>query len=571
MPTYFTRNTALERVLQHPVCAEIIRLLENDFSEAQRYDFAPRNVEEALEDYREVMRQVAIRCRETIAPNARTVDEQGVRLHQGRVRYPAATRQNLRCLTRAGLYGMTLERRFGGLNLPITLFVMASELVARADGSFACLWALQNCAETIATYGSEEQKERYLPLIAAGATCSMDLTEPDAGSDLQAATLRASWSEARKCWLLNGVKRFITNGDADLKLVLARSEAASTDGRGLSLFIVARSSGGVRVRRLEKKLGIRGSATCELVFEDAPAELLGARRLGLIRYVSSLMNAARLGIGAQAVGIAEAALHEAERYAAERRQFGKPIRDFAAVNELLTRMRTNLDVNRTLLYATARQVDLARAYQRLQQLRPLTAEEAQRDKEARLRADLYTPLLKLMAGEACNRIAYDALQIFGGAGYMQDFPVERLYRDARVVTIYEGTSQMQVVAAMKYVGNGVLAHHLRHLLSTLQGGDCDPHEVARLERLVVRFEALVRTAEGGGAACMEYHARRLVECGAMALMSLLGYLEETESQPVRMGHYLLQSEAIFDAHERIIRAEEPYRSTPSDPCSGRER
>lgn len=572
MSNFFTDNAALERVLRHPALLEIAAMQEGDFGEASRYDFAPRNIEETLADYREIMLHVGGICGDVIAPNARAVDLQGPRLEQGRVVYAEGTQENHRRMVQAGLYGMTLERCFGGLNLPMTLFVMASELVARADGSFACLWALQNCAETIAAFGSEEQKQRYLPQIAAGATCSMDLTEPDAGSDLQAASLRASWCEERQCWLLNGVKRFITNGDADLKLVLARSEPTSNDGRGLSLFLVARSSGGVRVRRLEKKLGIRGSATCELVFEDAPAELLGTRRLGLIRYVASLMNAARLGIGAQAVGIAEAALREAEAYAAERRQFGKPIHAITAVAAMLTRMRTHLCASRTLLYATARQVDLARGYSRLQRQRPLTEQEAQHSKASQLRADLYTPLLKLMAGESCNRIAYDALQIFGGAGYMQDFPIERLYRDARVVTIYEGTSQMQVVAAMKYVGNGTLSRHLHNLLTTLQESGRQHKEVERLHGLVTRYDAMVATVEQGDGEGLEFHARRIVECGAMALMSLLGFLETEEQEQLEtMCHYLLLSEATFDFHERIIGVEGPHQESPSYPCSGRER
>lgn len=554
MSNYFTDNPTLERVLRHPALKEIVRLREGDFAEAARYDFAPRNIEEAIEDYREIMVQMGAICGEGIAPNAREVDLQGPRLEEGRVLYAEGTQQNHRLLTEAGLYGMTLERRFGGLNMPTTLFVMATELVARADGGFACLWALQNCAETIAAFGSEEQKERYLPRVVAGATCSMDLTEPDAGSDLQSAMLRATWSEERGMWLLNGVKRFITNGDADLKLVLARTENGTTDARGLSLFLVDREQGGVSVRRIEKKLGIKGSATCELVFENAPAELVGMRRMGLIRYVMSLMNAARLGIGAQSVGIAEAALREAEAYAAQRLQFGRPIARLAAVNELLRSIRTRIDASRALLYETARQVDRTQSYGLKLKAEGLEEEERQALKHAQQLADMYTPLLKLMAGEACNRIAYDALQVFGGSGYMQDFPIERLYRDARVVTIYEGTSQMQVVAAMKYVSGGILSAHIGRLIA--EAPQDHPHRAAydRLAPLAVRYEKLIGDTTAEGEVCVEYHARRLVECGAMLLMALLLIAEADDTRSTRsMNHFLLMTEALFAEHEHSIR------------------
>lgn len=553
MSNYFTDNPCLEQVLQHPVLKQIAHLKEGRFEEASRYDFAPRDLDEAIRDYREIMLQTGAVCGEVIAPHAREVDLQGPRLEKGRVIYAEGTQENHRSMVQAGLYGMTLERRFGGLNLPTTLFVMATELVARADSSFTCLWALQNCAETIAAFGSEEQKERYLPRITAGATCSMDLTEPDAGSDLQSAMLSATWSEEHGTWLLNGVKRFITNGDADLKLVLARTESGTTDARGLSLFVVDREQGGVTVRRLEKKLGIKGSATCELVFENAPAELIGTRRMGLIRYVMSLMNAARLGIGAQSVGIAEAALREAECYAAQRLQFGKPIARMAAVSELLATMRTKIDAARALLYETARQVDLSQCYGLKLRADGLEDEERQALKTAQRLADMYTPLLKLMAGEECNRIAYDALQVFGGSGYMQDFAIERLYRDARVVTIYEGTSQMQVVAAMKYVVDGSLVAQLKQLAEQCATKTAYESERAQLLALTERFDKLVAFAANEGETCTEYHARRLVECGAMTLMGYLLLLDAEDERSVRsMKHYVTMATACVAAHEATI-------------------
>lgn len=554
MKNFYTDNDRLERVLRHRDMERIVRLKEHGFRDAGEFDYAPHDTEDAVGGYREAMRLMGELCAETIAANAAEVDRQGPTCADGRVTYAEGTQQNHRLLTEAGLYGMTLARRFGGLNFPTTLFVMASEIVARADGGFACLWALQNCAETIAAFGSEEQQERYLSRVVQGATCSMDLTEPDAGSDLQSAMLRATWSEERGVWLLNGVKRFITNGDADLKLVLARTEAGTTDARGLSLFVLDREKGGVSVRRIEKKLGIRGSATCELVFDNAPAELIGMRRMGLIRYVMSLMNAARLGIGAQSVGIAEAALREAELYAAQRLQFGKPIARLSAVGEMLRSMRTKIDASRALLYETARQVDLSQSYGLKLKAEGLEDEERQALKRSQLLADMYTPLLKLMAGEECNRIAYDALQVFGGSGYMQDFPIERLYRDARVVTIYEGTSQLQVVAAMKHVVNGTLCAHLKEFLTAAEADH--PHRAAfdRLAPLVERYEQLIHDTTAQGERCTEYHARRLVECGAVLLMAMLLISDADDERSVcSMHHYLVMASSLFEGHEQTIR------------------
>lgn len=550
MKNFYTDNESLVRQLHHPDLARIVALYEPEYAEAAQFDEAPRNCEEALTGYREAMRLLGALCAERIAPNAAAVDREGPRCEGGRVYYAAGTAEAMRLLVESGLYGMSLERRYGGLNFPTTLFVMASELVARADASLNNLWALQNCAETLAEFGTEEQCERFLKRVAAGATCSMDLTEPDAGSDLQSAMLRASWSEEQGCWLLTGVKRFITNGDADLKLVLARTEAGTSDGRGLSLFIYDRERGGMTVRRIEHKLGIVGSPTCELVFDRAPAELIGVRRMGLIKYVLSLMNQARLGIGAQAVGIAEAAWRQALLYARQRRQFGRPILEFTAVAELLAGMRTRLDASRALLYATAHEVDVARGLARKAKRGALEGEERTLMKQAQQRADMYTPMLKLLSGEYCNRITYDAIQVFGGSGYVKDFEVERLYRDARVVTIYEGTSQLQVIAAMKYIANGALVAelHAQAERATRRGGF--EYERWTLVELTERFEELIQRTEAEGNAFVELHSRRLVECGGAVLMCYL-LLAEAEGEgrsTLSMRHYLAMTRALVMAH-----------------------
>ncbi len=556
MPNYFIDNDRLERILNRPKMRHVADLREGDYTDAEHYDFAPQNAAKAVEGYRLIAHELGYCCGEVLAANAARVDREGPRYEAGRVHYASGTAENHRLLVEKGLYGMSLPRRYGGLNAPTTLFAMASELIARADASMSNLWALQNCAETIAEFGTEEQAERFLKRVAEGATCSMDLTEPEAGSDLQSVTLRATFDEEQAIWRLNGVKRFITNGDAEIQLVLARSEAGTSDGRGLSLFLYDRRSGGMTIRRIEKKLGIVGSPTCELVFEEAPAELLGVRRMGLIKYIFSLMNQARLGIGAQAVGIAEAAYREALGYARERVQFGRKILHFAAVSELLLTMRTRIDAMRELLYETAFQVDVAQGLQRKAKLEGgLTAEERATMRLAQQRADSYTPILKLMGGEYCNQIAYDALQIFGGSGYIKDCEVERLYRDARVVTIYEGTSQLQVVAAMKYLANGFLTDELM-----ARGREAEKlvgfvHEKRVLQRATEQFAELTNSTEAEGEAFVEYHARRLVECGGAILMGYLLLLTaDDERSRESLSHYVAMVQTLVKAHSETVGA-----------------
>ena len=416
---------------------KVVAVKEKDFAEAGQHPEAPASAEEAVAQYDMVMNLVGEIAGEVIAPNAEEVDHVGPTLEGGRVQYAPGTRRNLDALIQAGLYGISLERKYEGLNWPRAAVVMAAEIIARADVGFATIWGLTDCADTIQEFGDQALKDKYLPRICKGATCSMDLTEPDAGSDLQSVRLKATWDEAAGCWRLNGVKRFITNGDADLHLVLARSEEGSTDGRGLSYFVFDRADGGMVVRRIENKMGIKGSPTAELQFTNAPAQIVGERRLGLIKYVMSLMNGARLGVGAQSIGLCEAACREAEAYAASREQFGHPINQFVAVQDLLARMRARTDGARSLMYETARYVDLSAS-----------------SRAASRVADILTPLVKLSASEFANRCAYDCIQVHGGSGFMKEYTCERLYRDARILSIYEGTSQLQVVAAMKGIANG---------------------------------------------------------------------------------------------------------------------
>ena len=500
--------------------SKIVRLKEQDFKDSGNIDYAPSSFEDTVDSYDKVMEILGEICGDVIFPNSEEVDHSGPHHENGRVTYAKGTQQNQDTLTQAGLYGMSLPREFGGLNFSMVPYVMAAEIVARADAGFANIWGLQDCAETIHEFATEEIKEEFLPRIHQGETCSMDLTEPDAGSDLQAVMLKATLNEKDGMWYLNGVKRFITNGDAQIKLVLARSEENTTDGRGLSYFVHDQKWGGVTVRRIENKLGIKGSPTCELVFANAPAKIVGERRMGLIKYVMSLMNGARLGVGAQSVGISEAAYREALKYAHERAQFGKPIIQFPAVYEMLAVIKAKLQASRALLYETTRFVDVYKSYGFIAEARKLTPEERTESKQFQKLADMFTPMLKLMASEYSNQNAYDSLQIHGGSGFMKDYPIERIYRDARITTIYEGTSQLQVVAAQRYVTNGGYLGQLREYESKPVKA-----EYEQLKKILVemtnQYEKAVEMLVGKDNEYIDFHARRLVEMAAHIAMSYL--------------------------------------------------
>lgn len=518
MNNFYKDNDRLKRQMTHPMMKRIVALKEEGYTQSREYRSAPENFNDAIDSYDKVMEVLGEICADTIAKNASDVDAEGPRCEHGRVTYASGTQRNHEMLTRSGLYGLTQPRRYDGLNFPTVLFVMASEMVARADAGFCNIWSLQGCVDIIREFGDEELKAEFIPRIAHGATCSMDLTEPDAGSDLQSAMLKATWSEERGMWLLNGVKRFITNGDADIKLVLARSESGTADARGLSCFVYDRSWGGVTVRRIEHKMGIKGSPTCELAFNDAPAKLLGSRGLGLIKYVMSMMNGARLDIGAQSVGIMEAALREAVRYANERRQFGVPIATFPAVYSMLGRMQAKLDGSRALLYETARYVDIAKT---LAAKSDLTDDERAEMRRASKYADMFTPMLKLMAGEYSNEVAYDAVQVYGGSGFIKEFSVERLYRDARVTTLYEGTSQMQVVAAARYAVSGVLLGRIREYEADAAVMDIGVKAKVRLRKMTDEFERMCEAVAALEGDAKSYHARNLVETGARIVIAYL--------------------------------------------------
>ena len=471
MANFFEDNEDLRFQLDHLDLDEVIELIEDDFAEADRYEYAPRNAEDARDGYRQVLRMLGELTAEEIAPLAPEVDEEGAGYEDGRVTYAQGTVRALELLSQADLMGFTLPRRYGGLNFPTTIYCMAVEMVARADASLMNVFGLQDIADTIEEFADEEIKAEYLPRFSAGeVTGAMILTEPDAGSDLQAVRVNAEYDEESGFWRLNGVKRFITNGCADVSLVLARSEPRSTDGRGLSLFLCDRDET-MRIRRIENKMGIHGSPTCEIQFNGTKGILIGRRRMGLIRYVMALMNRARLGVACQALGIAEAAYNEALRYAGEREQFRRKIIEFPAVYEMLVDMRVAIEAARTLTYHTAIVVDLKKGLERkLAKLEKPPRELRDRLKYYTGLAGMLTPMTKYVASETANRVAYDAVQVHGGPGFMREFNVERHYRDARITSIYEGTTQLQIVAAI----GGVLTRTLDPEFDRFASQEYDP-------------------------------------------------------------------------------------------------
>ncbi len=529
MANFYNDNPDLKHHLHHPLMEKIVALKERVYTDAAKYDYAPVDFADAMDNYERVLEIVGEICGGVIADNAENVDHEGPTVADGRVIYASGTQANLEACRKAGLMGMAMPRRYGGLNFPITPYIMAADIVSRADTGVENLWGLQDCAETLYEFGNEDQKSRFIPRICQGETMSMDLTEPDAGSDLQSVMLKAT-EQPDGTWLLNGVKRFITNGDSDIHLVLARSEDGTKDGRGLSMFIYDKRDGGVNVRRIENKMGIKGSPTCELVYKNAKAELCGSRRLGLIKYVMALMNGARLGIAAQSVGVSEIAYREALAYAKDRKQFGKAIIEFPAVSEMLSVMKAKLDASRTLLYETARFVDMYKVYEDIAKERSLTPEERKEMKYYSKFADACTPLIKGMGSEYCNQNAYDCIQVHGGSGFMKDYACERVYRDARITSIYEGTTQLQVVAAIRHVTTGTY----RALIDTYAAQDVKPELEglrAKLSEMCAAYDKAVQyVLEVNNPEYTDFMARRLVEMAGNIVMGHLLVLDANRNE-----------------------------------------
>ena len=552
---YYSDNEALRHYLKHPLLERIVDMKERGYADAAVHDYAPEDYSGAVMGYEAVLELVGDLCASVVAPNATRLDEETHSLVDGHVLYAPAAKENLEQFRKAGLMGVSLPRRYGGLNFPTVVFTMMQELVCRADAGFGNLWGLQDCASTICSFGNEEQKERLLPMVNSGATMSMDLTEPDAGSDLQNVRLKATYDSDNNQWYLDGVKRFITNGDSDIHLVLARSEEGSADGRGLSLFICEKSCGKVKTRRVENKMGVHGSPTCEIIFEHAPAELCGSRKMGLIKYVMSLMNGARLGIATQSVAIAQAAYSAALAFAGERRQFGREIIELPPVYDMLGSMKARLDGARSLLYETARNVDMNYRFAELQAERTLTPEERTESKRFSKVADALTPLVKGMGSEIANMNAYDAVQVHGGSGYMRDYVCERLYRDARVTSIYEGTTQMQVVAAMRYITSGFYGQLIEEYLAFEVAPSFDVLHARVKSMAGVYARALERVTASENQEALDFLARRLYEMAAYCMMAALLLRDATDNEALfgtSVACLVAMGEAVIAGHATYI-------------------
>ena len=520
MANYYSDHPEIEFHLNHPLMKRVVDLKERNYAEKDQFEDAPVNYEDAIENYKRLLDITGDVAGNIIEPNSESVDQEGPHLENGRMIYASKTFENLEATRKAGLWGLSMPRRYGGLNLPNAVFSMASEIISAADAGFQNIWSLQSCIDTLYEFGSEEQRQKYIPRICAGETMSMDLTEPDAGSDLQRVMLKATQDEDGT-WRLNGVKRFITNGDSDIHLVLARSEEGTKDGRGLSMFIYDKRDGGVTVRHIEHKLGIHGSPTCELVYKNAKAELCGNTRLGLIKYVMALMNGARLGIAAQSVGVEQEAYNEGLAYAKERAQFGEKIINFPAVYDMLSRMKAKLDAGRSLLYCCARYVDIYKALEDIARDTKLTPEERQEMKKYTRLADAFTPLAKGMNSEYANQNAYDAISIHGGSGFIMEYKCQRLFRDARIFSIYEGTTQLQVVAAIRYITNGTYLSIIKEMLESEVSDDLKALK-ARVAKLADLYEAAInKVKEANDQAVHDFLARRLYNMTGDIVMSLL--------------------------------------------------
>ena len=557
MANYYSDHPEIGFYLNHPLMARIVELKEKGFADAKEYDYAPVDLGDAIENYKQILDITGDVAANIIEPNSEAVDLEGPHLENGRMIYASKTYENLDATRKAGLWGVSMPRRYGGLNLPNAVFSMLSEMISAADAGFQNIWSLQSCIDTLYEFGSEEQRQKYIPRVCAGEGMSMDLTEPDAGSDLQRVMLKATYDEKEDCWRLNGVKRFITNGDSDIHLVLARSEEGTKDGRGLSMFIYDKRQGGVNVRHIEHKLGIHGSPTCELTYKNAKAELCGSTRMGLIKYVMALMNGARLGIAAQSVGVEQEAYNEGLKYAKERQQFGQKIIEFPAVYDMLARMKAKLDAGRSLLYQTACYVDVYKALEDIQRDRKLEVEERQELKKFQRLADAFTPLAKGMNSEYANQNAYDAISIHGGSGFIMEYKSQRLFRDARIFSIYEGTTQLQVVAAIRYITNGTYLGIMKEMLEQEVSEELLPLK-KRIEGMVAQYEAALNyVKEAQNQELQDFLARRLYDMTGDIIMSLLIIGDATKAPElfgksaqvyVRMAEEDVMGKAIYVRH-----------------------
>jgi 3-(methylthio)propanoyl-CoA dehydrogenase len=560
MPNFFTENHDIQFHFNRLNFEEVVNMIEDNYEEAKKFNYAPINYEDAIENYRKVMEVVGDIAGNFVAPRAADVDHEGAQYNNGKVDYAKGTQENLKMLSKADLMGMVLPRQYGGLNFPFTIYLMATEMISRADASLMNLFGLQDIGDMVAKYGDDDQKQEFVPKFTTGEyTGAMSLTEPDAGSDLQAVKMHA-YQDEKGQWFLRGMKRFITNGNAHVHLVLARSEPGTKDGRGLSMF-ACYGDETVKVRRIENKLGIHGSPTCELQFNDTPAQLVGLRKFGLIKYVFDLMYRARMGVSAQALGISQAAFDEALMYAKDRVQFGKAIYNIPAVSNLLIDMRVTLESNRSLMYAAAKVVDKK---ERLEEVinRTKKAGGSVTDLNNELKAtnkiaNFLTPITKLVLTESANKITYDSLQIHGGTGYMKEFRVERLARDARITNIYEGTSQLQVVAAISGVLNDILKDYFDKKEKKVYAGGLEVLSNHLKEIREILRDSLKYVADKKDTGFQDVAAKELVELYTFMYVGylLLDEAEENRKKIFIANRYILNALANSRKNAELIKSE----------------
>ncbi|MGN0855679.1 MAG: acyl-CoA dehydrogenase family protein [Kiritimatiellia bacterium] len=568
MSNFYSDNPDIAKTLDALDLTEVATLLEQDFRFAREYDYAPTSAEDAIDNYKRALSVCGDIIGNRIAPTAEETDKVGNVLNaDGTVTYAPGIKLAIDLLGRSGLSGCTIPYYLGGLNMPCTILTACNDIVSRADAALMNIFGLQGIAETINSFASEEIKKEYVPKLCNGTyTGAMVLTEPDAGSDLQSVKTMA-YQDENGNWFVNGVKRFITNGCGDVLLVLARTEPGTTNGAGLSCLLVEKCPQ-VKIRRLEHKLGINGSPTCEMVFNNAPAKLIGQRKRGLITYVMALMNGARVGISAQGTGIGEASYRAARDYAAARRQFGVTIDTFPALRELMSDMSVDLQAARILAYYSSKSVDLenglTRKFEGLKGTPEAMAVRSRMKKYAGFNKML-TPMAKYYASEMSMRTSNGAVAVLGGSGYMKDYPVERYLRDARITTIYEGTSQLQVVAAIA----GVTAGLYNDVLADIYEGidtSAFASEKETLAKLVAELDSAVEYVKNHpeGKTYHDLHARQLVDGAITAIIGALFVrfaAKFGEKKPV-LAYWLATK--IPTAYAELAKAKSGYMASVTD-------
>ncbi|MBX7057085.1 MAG: acyl-CoA dehydrogenase family protein [Leptospirales bacterium] len=564
---YFEDNPDLRFNLQR--CLDWDRIVarrERSFRDAKRYQqegderfaLAPADLAQAQSFYFESLQLAGEFAGKRVAPCARSMEQHGLKLKNGSVQFPPDYARLYQEAADSGFLSFPLPREWGGLNFPLPVSMALKEMLTRADNSFEISVAVSFLADVLRRFGPEDLKQLYIPQIVSGQlSAAMALTEPDYGSDLAHVRTRAEL-QADGSYRISGAKRFITHGCGvgDRPAILFTLARTSGDGaRGLSFFLVHGKD--VEVSRIEHKLGLVCSPTCEIVYDNAPAVLIGREGEGLIKYVMSMLNGGRMGVAVESVGISQAALSEARKYASERKQFGAAIETHPAVARMLDEMDARLQANRALVFQAAQYVELYE--QRCEELIEAGHgdREIRRDEEAS-RLDrishLWTSLAKLECSEGANRIAYDAMQIHGGVGFTEEFDIARIFRDARISTIYEGTSQIHINAALAAFTSGLGERDVVHLdfherIENL--GDDSRKEQCRA--LYQRARAVAQCVLQLARSERDYLARDAVESVAAALATALLAAQCDLLEGEWSGEFAERKRKAFEVYLRLAR------------------